>query len=413
MKIAPVVLTGLTIEQQVATLRETATKLAEDLATHFPNEAEAHMLLADTHRRFGRSAEAVDCWQKALQLDPRLASLYDRMAIVAMEKGQFEEALTLWRQALAIDPALPGVCDKMGRVFLASGQQDEAITALTDAVRIAPTSAPTYYLLGQAYLQKNLYESAVAYYQKALELDPGLRNAYYGLATAYARLRQPALAKKYQTTFRELSADDSEGRPYGFSAEDDLSKARADYLNAALRGATLLQAKGQSSTGEALLQQAVAVDPNQAAPRKRLAACYRSAGKLPQALAQCEQIARLEPNDPTCQLLIGALSLELTQPVRAEAAFRRITALVPNQSVGYHELARLYLETGKGAAEARRLAEKAVTLEPNAANYFLLGQACYQAGDTKAALSAVNKAIQLDPRNSSYQQAYNMMKMRR
>ena len=90
-------LTGLTIEQQVATLREEATKLAEDLAARFPNEAEAHMLLGDTHRRFGRSAEAMTCWQKASELDPHRASPYDRMAIVAMEKGQFDEALALWR----------------------------------------------------------------------------------------------------------------------------------------------------------------------------------------------------------------------------------------------------------------------------------------------------------------------------
>lgn len=413
MQIAPIVLTGLTIEQQVATLREEATKLAEDLATRFPNEPEAHMLLGDTHRRFGRSAEAVSCWQKASNLDPRLASAYDRMAIVAMEKGQFEEALALWRQALALDPALPDVYDKMGRVLLASGRQDEAITALTEAVRIAPTSAPTYYLLGQAHLQRSQYESAIAYYQKALELDPSLHNAHYGLATAYARLKQPALAQQYQATFRKLSANDSESRSYGFSAEDDLAKARADYVSSALRGAKLLRVRGHLSAAEALLQQAAVADPNDVACHKRLAAFYRGTGKLPQALAQCEQVARLEPNDPTCQLLIGALALELKQPARAETAFQRITTLAPNQSVGYRELARLYLETGQKPAEARRLAEKVVVLEPTAANYFLLGQACYQAGDTNAALSAVSKAIKLDPRNSGYQQAYNMMKTRR
>ena len=66
----------MTVEQQVATLRDEATKLAEDLVARFPDEAEAHVLLGDVHRRFGRSEEALSCWQKATELDARQASAY-------------------------------------------------------------------------------------------------------------------------------------------------------------------------------------------------------------------------------------------------------------------------------------------------------------------------------------------------
>lgn len=410
---APIDLIGLTVEEQVAKLREEATKLAEDLVARYPGEAEAHMLLGDVHRRFGRSAEAMTCWQKASALNPRQASPYDRMAIVAMEKGQFEEALSLWRKVQALDPANPGVHDKMGRVLLASGQQDEAITALTEAVRLSPTSAPTYYLLGQAHLQKKQYEQAVGHYEKALELDPNLANAHYGLATAYARLRQPALATQYRATFQKISAGTSEDSPYGFSAEDDLRRACADYTSPALRAATLLKTKGQMSAAEALLRQAAAVDPNDVDCRKRLAAFYQGVGELPKALAQCEYIARLEPNDPTCQLLIGSLAVQLSLPAKAEVAYQRIMVLAPGRSIGYRELARLYIGSGKKPTEAQRLAEKAVALEPVAPNYSVLGQACYQAGETEAALAAMGKAMQMDPGNGSYRQAYNMMKARR
>ena len=413
VKVHPITLTGLTTAQQVATLRGAATKLAEDLLARFPQEAEAHMLLGDVHRRFGRSAEAVVCWRHTLQIDPRRISAYDRIAIVAMEKGQFEEAISLWRQVLVLDPASPGIHSKLGRMLMAQGQQDQAIAALTEAVRLEPASAQTHYLLGQAHFQKNLYEQAVGCYEKARELDPNLANPHYGLAQAYARLRQPALARQYQATFKKLSAEDPEDRPYGFSAEDDLSRARADYVSPALRGAKLLKAKGRMATAGALLRQAAAVDPNDIACRKRLAAFYQGVGQLPQALVQCEHVARLDPNDPACQLLIGSLALQLKQPAKAEAAFRRVTVVAPGQSVGHRELARLYIGSKQKPAEARRLAEKAVALEPIAPNYFLLGQACYQSGDTKAALAAMSKAIQLNPRHNGYQQAYNTMKMRR
>jgi len=409
----PIDLSGMTVEQQVATLRDEATKLAEDLAARYPNDAEAHVLLGDVHRRFGRSEEAMNCWRKATELDARQASAYDRMAIVAMEKGQFDEALNLWRKVLALAPGSADIHGKMGRVFMASGRQDEAIAALTEAVRLSPTSALTSYLLGQAYLQKAEYERAIGWYEKALVLDPSLANAHYGLATAHARLRQPALAKQYQASFKAVSASGEEDSPYGFSAADDLRRAREDYIGPALRGATLLKAKGQTSGTEALLRRAVAVDPNEVDCRKRLAAFYQGTGDHAKALAQCECVARLEPNDPTCQLLIASLALQLKQPARAEAAFARITEVAPSQSVGYRELARLYLGTGQRTAEARRLAEKAVALEPIALHYAILSQACYQAGDIEGALAAMGQAIQLDPGNSGYQQAYNMMKTRR
>jgi len=409
----PIDLAGMTVEQQVATLREEATKLAEDLAARFPNEVEAHVLLGDVHRRFGRSEEAMSCWRSATELDARQASPYDRMAIVAMEKGQFDEALNLWRKVLALAPGSADIHDKMGRVFMASGRQDEAIAALTEAVRLSPRSALTSYLLGQAYLQKKDYEQAVGWYEKALALDPNLANAHYGLATAYARLRRPALAKQYQATFKTVSASGAEDSPYGYSAADDLRRAREDYIGPALRGATLLKAKGQMSGAEALLRRAVSVDPNEVDCRRRLAAFYQGVGQLSKALAQCECVARLAPEDPTCQLLIGSLALRLKLPARAEAAYKRCTVLAPGQSAGYRELAGFYLGTGQKTAEARGLAEKAVALEPIALNYFVLSQACYQAGDMEGALAAMGKAMQLDPGNRRYQQAYNMIKTRR
>ena len=410
--IEPLIRTALTTEQQVTALREATTKLAEDLVARFPQEVEAHVLRGDVHRRFGRSADAVACWRDALEIDPRQISAYDRIAIVDMEKGQFEEAISLWRQVLALDPATPGVHDKLGRVLMALGQQDEAIGALTEEIRISPTSARTYCLLGQAHLQKNRYEQAIGPYEKALALDPNLSDACYGLATAHARLRHPEKARQYRERFRVLSSQEPEERPYGFSPPDDLIKARADFVNHAMRGATLLQSKGSMPAAAVLLQQAVAVDPNHVDCRKRLAALYRRAARLPEALRQCELIARLEPADPMCQLLIGSLALQLKQPRKAEAAFKKLVALAPGAAVGHQELAKLYLGSGKRSTEARRHAERAVELEPSAENYFVLAQACYQAGDAEAALTAGRKAIQLDPRNMAYQRTYNTMKVR-
>jgi Flp pilus assembly protein TadD len=72
----------------------------------------------------------------------------------------------------------------------------------------------------------------------------------------------------------------------------------------------------------------------------------------------------------------------------------------------------LYLETGTKLPQARDLAQKAVTLEPIATNYFVLSWACDRNADTDSALSAIKKALELEPDNPRYQQMYELIRKR-
>jgi cytochrome c-type biogenesis protein CcmH/NrfG len=177
-----------------------------------------------------------------------------------------------------------------------------------------------------------------------------------------------------------------------------------------MRAAGLYQAGGNIRRAEELLKQAIAVDPNGTAQHKRLAALYRMTNRIPAALSQCERVRQLEPNDPTCHLLIATLALQLKRVDRAEAAFRNFISLRPDQSVGYRELAQLYIRTNTRLSEAQRLARKAVELEQTAENYFVLGRACRMTGDRQAALTAMRKAMELAPDNREYKQTYDLIR---
>ncbi len=70
----------------------------------------------------------------------------------------------------------------------------------------------------------------------------------------------------------------------------------------------------------------------------------------------------------------------------------------------------MYLKTGQRLDEARSLAETAARLEPSAANFRLLGEACDKNGDRQAALSAMERAIALEPANPQYRRIYEVLK---
>jgi tetratricopeptide (TPR) repeat protein len=406
----PLVSPTLPPEQQIALLKSRQMEVAESVMKDFPNSGDAYILMGDLHRRLGSSAKAVEFWEKALQLSTNRADLYHNLGVVAMEKGDFEQAISFWQKALEVDPQTPGVHNIVARALMGLGRHDEAIKELQADVRISPQSADSHFLLGQAFLQQQDYDRAKMYYERTIELQPDHLNAYYGLSTVCARLKQPEKAKEYGAIFKKLRAERLEDRKYGHSPSDDLARTRESLAGLSMQAARLYQASGEIRKAEGLLQQAVAVDPNNAAPHKRLAALYQMTNRIPAALAHCEKVSQLEPNDPAGHLLVGTLALQLKQVDRAETAFRRFIALCPDQSAGYRELAHLHIRSNRRLAEAKELAKKAVELEPTAENFFIFGWACRKTGDKQAALTALQKAVELAPDNREYRQMYDLVR---
>ena len=66
--------------------------------------------------------------------------------------------------------------------------------------------------------------------------------------------------------------------------------------------------------------------------------------------------------------------------------------------------------SGRKLSEAKKLAAKAVELEPLAKNYFLLGSICRRVGDRAAARAAIEQAVALEPGNPQYRQAYELVR---
>jgi tetratricopeptide (TPR) repeat protein len=391
-------------------LKSREIELAEKVMRDFPNDGEAYILMGNLHRRLGGSAKAVEFWQKGLELSPKRADVYHSLGIVAMEKGSFEQAISFWQKALEVNPKMHGVHNIIARALMGLGRHDDAIKELQKDIRVSPQSGDSHFLLGQAFLQKQDYDRAKICYDRAIEFQPEKANTYYGLSIACARLKQSGKAKEYRAIFNRLRAEGFEDRKYGHSSSDDLARTRESMAGLCMQAAKLYEARGEMTRAEELLKQTVAVDPNNTAPHKRLAALYRMTNRIPAALVQCEKVKQLEPNDPTCHLLIGTLALQLKQLDRAETGFRDFIALCPNQSVGYRELAKLHVRTNRKLSEARKLARKTVELEPTAENYFILGLACRKTDDKQAALAAIGKAIELAPGNHEYRKMYDLFK---
>ena len=115
-----------------------------------------------------------------------------------------------------------------------------------------------------------------------------------------------------------------------------------------------------------------------------------------------QELAAIEPANPSYPLEVGRLYAELGQRPAAEAALREACRRDPQLAAGHAALARLYLDDPAQGAAALEHARAAVDLQPTATHFGLLGTACRLNGDRQAALAAWKRAAELDPQNVQY-----------
>jgi tetratricopeptide (TPR) repeat protein len=355
--------------------------------------------------------EALVFLKKALKANPQRADIYLHMAQIAVDMGQFEQAIAHYRQILRLQPQNSDVLSKLADTFMMLGKPEEAIEVLKEEIRISPGSSNAHFTLGQAYLQQKQYQQARESYEAAINIEPDFARAYYGLAMVHSRLGNPDQAQAYTERFKTLKASDRQRSQQDKTQYDDFAVAQRRAAITYMDIGHMYLDQGYANKAEYLLKQAVGLDPNNIMCIFELASLYNTNGAPAKALQLYKKINQIHPNSPMNYYMIGIVSVRLEQFDDAEAAFNTVIRLTPKSSNGYRELAGLYLKTGKKILQARQLAEKAVALQPSAANYYILGWARNSNGDKAAALSAAKQALALEPGNPIYQSLYKRVQL--
>lgn len=402
----------LTTEEKVAGLKDQELQLIKQLKKDFPGSEQPLVLMGDVQRRRGNINEARRLWQESIRMNPKRADVYDKLAQSAFEIDRFEEAISLWRSALEADPALPGTHDNIARALMRLGRYEESIAEIEKDLRLRIDVPLSYFLLGRAYQHLQDYKKAEQNYEKTIQLQGDHVNAYYGLYNVCARLKETEKAKRYLDEFKRLNVARQETIHRYDLTLNDLAIFSKGLARLCVEAHELYRTTGNAPKIEELLKKAIALDPENASHMEKLVAFYTAANRLPEALSLCRKIQKIAPENLACQLNMGRLSMRAGRFDEAEKAFQRAISLAPNHHCGYQEMVRLYRRTKTKLPQARELAQKVVELEPTAENYFVLGWACDVNADAAGALAALQRAIQLDPENPKYGQAYRALEKR-
>lgn len=397
----------------VEALRKEATEVAARLRRDYPLDIDPIALTGTVHHLLGNSEAAVTCWQECVRRDPGRADAYSGMAMIAFQKEQYQKAETLWRSAVERSPRVGGLRNGLARALLSQGKTEEAVEVLKQEVAMAPRASFSHVLLGQAYLQLKAYQKAKQHYQTAVSLRPDDWNAHDGLATVCDRLGQTDEAHKHRETVKSLKAKGlpvSTGRP---PAADDLASLRDGVARVHTAAGRFCHKRGNVDQAERHWRRAAEIDPTNAACRVHLAALLKvDPATTPEARRLYTALQTIEPANPMHWLNAAIIDVWAGRFDDAERGFLHVRQLAPKRSLGCAGLAQLYLRANRKLPEAKALAEEAVKLEPAASNYAILSEACDKNGDLPGACAAMNRALELEPRNVRYRRILESLKRR-
>jgi tetratricopeptide (TPR) repeat protein len=133
--------------------------------------------------------EAIEQYERALQLKPNFAGAYCNLGIALARQGKLSEAVQHFERALQIEPDfaeahynLGNALDYLGMALAAEGQFAEAIRNYRRAIQANPDRPEIYFHLGMALGQSGRTRDALVQYQEALRLNPELAGALNNLA---------------------------------------------------------------------------------------------------------------------------------------------------------------------------------------------------------------------------------------
>ena len=292
--------------------------------------------------------------------------------------------------------------------YLVTGKTKAALSAAQDAVAAVPDNPDLVNALASAQLADNDFQSALTTFAKLESMQRTSPVAALGQAEAYRGLKNPAGREHSLRHALEIRPDllpaqrmlvdmlDEQQR-----YDDALAIARAvqkqhpgDEAGYQLEASVEIARQHWPSAIAALrtgLQKAPGPDV-----AIRLHQTYLKADRKPDAQAFAAEWVKGNPRDPAFQFYLSDLAMAQQAWPDAEAAYRRILSIKPDDPVALNNLAWLMVKQSKpGALE---FAQKAQSLQPNQpALMDTLALALAADNQVPKALELEKKAVQRAP----------------
>lgn len=428
-------------------LFQTPHDLLLDRAEELKADALAYYMLGVIHEEEGENQQALENFQKALDLDPAHHELARRVAQIRVRRGEASMAVNLLKDTLTVVDDQPDVYLDLARIYaLQLRRSDAAVEYATQALEVDPEYFPAYQTILGLHLTRNDLDAAQELLERALEVESSKPEFWVQIGTLFSQLysrRDPPTEAEAAATLErvyEKGLEHAGGDPnlLGHVADFHILNDQVEQAIPLYEKILEMESPRTAANGQV----------DYANVREKLARSYRVVGRTDQAIEVLEDIIERDPMRYTTYEILGELLEESGQYERAAANFEQSLTLNPNQPHTYLRTAELFLHRNVDQAstaieileqgrerfpdrpemgyllalslrEAERYQDALTMFEKtlqaaqrhaeglvNAIFYFHYGAAAERAGLYDKAAELFRQAIELDP---SFAPAYNYL----
>jgi tetratricopeptide (TPR) repeat protein len=248
-----------------------------------PQLAEGHTCLGNVYSSTGRDEEAVQQFQRSLDLDDTSDETLRMLAAVYQKQGKASAAEEAYRKAVSLRPNYWGVYNAFGTFYYNQARYADAEAMFRKAIELTPSNFRGYSNLGAIYLLLGRYQEAVAALKQSNVLRPSFES-YGNLGAAYFYMR------RYQESAENLELalkiDDKDWLNWGNLGDTlyQIPSRRGDALSAYRKAIELARAR-------------LEVNPKDSLALAFTADYYAMVDEEPQAREQMARALEIAPTD--------------------------------------------------------------------------------------------------------------------
>jgi Flp pilus assembly protein TadD len=172
-----------------------------------PHSAHAHDNLATVYAEKKLYREALREYLLALSLEPDSATAHYNLACF-LSASSHDMAIDEYRHAIDLEPDYPDAHLNLGLGYADEGRFEDAMKELEIAIRLAPDDPLPRHEIAALLMDEGDYRSAISHLKEVTKLDAESFDAYLDLGICYAQKGFYAEAERAYQRARELNGDD-------------------------------------------------------------------------------------------------------------------------------------------------------------------------------------------------------------
>jgi tetratricopeptide (TPR) repeat protein len=153
------------------------------------------------------------CYRRALELDPMIASTHLYFGIFLSTRGRVDEAIPRYRRALELDPLSPSINSRLGMELVGLGKIEDGLEYLRKTVELNPWQFNARVRLGWGYVALGDLDAAYGEFEAAEQISPRSVHSLAGLGFVAARRDDKVRTRDLLDSMLPLAETD--GYPFG------------------------------------------------------------------------------------------------------------------------------------------------------------------------------------------------------